>query len=241
MEDASQAINALNNQYTFPGRARPIEVKYATKKQERPGPEICGILILIISLYICVIGFPKANKVFVDFLNKYASKTEIAEIFSPYGFVEDVYILYDEQRRPRGSGFVTLSHNMMAADAINALNGKYVMKGCEQPLVVRFAEPKRPKFGDNRFPPFFNDPVAQSSLPNSSQMSSVSSTCSGPTCMEMEDPPDCDWSEHICPDGNAYYYNCVTCESLWEKPEEYGFYEQQLENWNQQPNPTWVS
>lgn len=27
-----------------------------------------------------------------------------------------------------GSGFVTLSHNMMAADAINGLNGKYVMK-----------------------------------------------------------------------------------------------------------------
>ncbi|XP_076905465.1 flowering time control protein FCA-like [Bidens hawaiensis] len=224
MEDASQAIKALNNQYNFPGRARPIEVKYATKKQERPGP-----------------GFPKTNKVFVDFLNKFASKTEIAEIFSPYGFVEDVYIIYDEQRRSRGSGFVTLSHNVMAADAINGLNGKYVMKGCEQPLVVRFAEPKKPKFWDNRYPPFFNDPVAQSSLLNSSQMSSVSSTCSVPPSMEMEDPPDCDWSEHICPDGNAYYYNCVTCESLWEKPEEYSFYEQQLENWNQQPNPTWVS
>jgi len=23
----------------------------------------------------------------------------------------------------------------------------------------------------------------------------------------------CDWSEHICPDGYKYYYNCVTCES----------------------------
>lgn len=25
--------------------------------------------------------------------------------------------------------------------------------------------------------------------------------------------PDCDWSEHVCPDGNKYYYNCVTYES----------------------------
>lgn len=38
-------------------------------------------LILLISLGIYVIGFPKTNKVFVDFLNKFASKTEIAEVF----------------------------------------------------------------------------------------------------------------------------------------------------------------
>ncbi|MFS7921801.1 putative RNA recognition motif domain, nucleotide-binding alpha-beta plait domain superfamily [Helianthus anomalus] len=36
IKDASQAIKALNNQYTFPRRLRPIEVKYATKKLERP-------------------------------------------------------------------------------------------------------------------------------------------------------------------------------------------------------------
>lgn len=30
---------------------------------------------------------------------------------------------------------------------------------------------------------------------------------------EDEEFPECDWSEHYCPDGNKYYYNCVTCES----------------------------
>lgn len=25
---------------------------------------------------------------------------------------------------------------------------------------------------------------------------------------------ECDWSEHTCPDGFKYYYNCVTYESL---------------------------
>jgi hypothetical protein len=24
---------------------------------------------------------------------------------------------------------------------------------------------------------------------------------------------ECDWSEHTCPDGYQYYYNCVSCES----------------------------
>ncbi|KAA8549065.1 hypothetical protein F0562_000749 [Nyssa sinensis] len=45
---------------------------------------------------------------------------------------------------------------------------------------------------------------------------------------------DCDWSEHTCPDGYMYYYNCVTCESKWEKPEEYALYEEQLQKQQQQ-------
>ncbi|GFZ09091.1 flowering time control protein FCA [Actinidia rufa] len=38
----------------------------------------------------------------------------------------------------------------MAMAAINALNGIYTMKGCDQPLIVRFADPKRPRVGDSR-------------------------------------------------------------------------------------------
>ena len=29
-----------------------------------------------------------------------------------------------------------------------------------------------------------------------------------------------DWSEHKAPDGRTYYYNSVTKQSLWEKPDE---------------------
>lgn len=75
---------------------------------------------------------------------------------------------------------------------------------------------------------------------------------------EMVESIDCEWSDHICPDGNLYYYNCVTCESRvrfhqlsnyffpldpcpskcneclktckqWEKPEEFALYEKKLE------------
>lgn len=34
-----------------------------------------------------------------------------------------------------------------------------------------------------------------------------------PPSPEDEVYPDCDWSEHYCPDGQKYYYNNVTCES----------------------------
>ena len=79
-----------------------------------------------------------------------------------------------------GCGFVKYSHRDMALAAINGLNGIYTMRvrsacffynvrfteynikchlftsifwtvqGCEQPLTVRFADPKRPR-GDSRF------------------------------------------------------------------------------------------
>lgn len=32
--------------------------------------------------------------------------------------------------------------------------------------------------------------------------------------------PPSEWSEHSSPDGRTYYYNSVTKQSLWEKPDE---------------------
>lgn len=29
-----------------------------------------------------------------------------------------------------------------------------------------------------------------------------------------------DWTEHKAPDGRSYYYNSVTKQSSWEKPDE---------------------
>ena len=37
----------------------------------------------------------------------------------------------------------------------------------------------------------------------------------------------CNWTEHTSPEGFKYYYNSMTRESKWEKPEEYVLYEQQ--------------
>lgn len=255
LEEAEQAIGTLNNQHIFPGAMLPIKVKYADAERERFGP----------------FG-PHIFKLYVACLNKQASQREIEELFSPYGHVQDVYILRDEMRQSRGCAFVQYYQREMAVVAINALNGTYMMRGCDQPLIVRFADPKKPKavesrgfskFGGSCFgpcpqesvvrpAPFVSEPMGWQMLPNASHPSSQSgtepptvssttavsesvlpSTSSAPAVpisTEAADCIDCDWSEHFCPDGNKYYYNCATCESRWEKPEEYAFYEQQLQN-----------
>jgi len=90
------------------------------------------------------------HKLFVGSLNRQALEKEIEEIFSPYGRVDDVYIMRDEQKQSRGCAFIKYPQREMAQAAINALNGLYTMPGCDQPLAVRFADPKRPKGVDAR-------------------------------------------------------------------------------------------
>ncbi|QCD98302.1 CUG-BP- and ETR3-like factor [Vigna unguiculata] len=328
-DEADRAIKALNNQYTFVGESYPVVVKFADRELERLGAR----------------GFSRnmekkdplevvADKVFVSCFNKEASKKEIEEIFSPYGHVEDIFIATS-----RGYAFVKFSNREMALAAIKGLNRTFTMRGCDHPLIVRFADPKKPRTGESRsnylsvnanfgpcsqepavWPlPNFGDPncggsmlpiaphhssiphpqvtthmqnwepgapVVQHSFPPqqlhsqlgsmpfgsiqapklpsqsqpfitevqrqpypadssvqnieqhlssqlASQTGSNPSTAAGNTPPDMpsspqdEEFPECDWSEHYCPDGVKYYYNCVTCESRWEKPEEYALYEKE--------------
>ncbi|KAF6176793.1 hypothetical protein GIB67_025843 [Kingdonia uniflora] len=138
-EEADRAIRGLHNQYTLPGGTGPIQVRYADGERERLG---VGSL---------------EYKLFVGSLNKQASEKEIEDIFSPYGRVEDVYIMRDDLKQSRGCAFVKFFNRDMAMSAINALNGTYLMRGCDQPLSVRFADPKRPR-GDSRPAPSFGSP-----------------------------------------------------------------------------------
>ncbi|KAL7178324.1 hypothetical protein ACSBR2_031472 [Camellia fascicularis] len=137
-EEADRAMSALHNQHTLPGGVGPIQVRYADGERERLGAV--------------------EYKLFVGALNKQATEKEVEEIFSPYGRVEEVYLMRDEMKQSRGCGFVKFFHREMAMAAINALNGIYTMKGCDQPLIVRFADPKRPRAGDPRASPAFGGP-----------------------------------------------------------------------------------
>jgi len=116
----------------------PVQVRYADGERERHGAI--------------------EHKLFVASLNKQATPKEIEEIFAPYGHVEDVYIMRDGMRQSRGCGFVKFSSKESAVAAMNALNGTYIMRGCEQPLVIRFADPKRPRPGESRSGPSFGGP-----------------------------------------------------------------------------------
>ncbi|KAL3380118.1 hypothetical protein AABB24_000641 [Solanum stoloniferum] len=126
--EADRAIRALHNQYTLPGGIGPIQVRYADGERERLGAV--------------------EYKLFVGSLNKQATEKEVEEIFLPYGRVEDVYLMRDDMKQSRGCGFVKYSNRDMAMAAINSLSGNYTMRGCDQPLTVRFADPKRPKPGE---------------------------------------------------------------------------------------------
>ncbi|XP_028109766.1 flowering time control protein FCA-like isoform X2 [Camellia sinensis] len=135
-EEADRAIRGLHNQHTLPGGVGPIQVRYADGERER------------------LVEY----KLFVGSLNKQATEKEVEEIFSPYGRVEDVYLMRDEMKQSRGCGFVKFSSREMAMAAINGLSGIYTMKGCDQPLTVRFADPKRPRAGESRGGPAFGGP-----------------------------------------------------------------------------------
>ncbi|XP_035834961.1 flowering time control protein FCA isoform X2 [Helianthus annuus] len=51
-----------------------------------------------------------------------------------------------------------VAENFRIMAAINALNGIYTMRGCEQPLIVQFADPKRPRPGEPRGSPAVGGP-----------------------------------------------------------------------------------
>ncbi|KAK8636116.1 hypothetical protein V6N13_004826 [Hibiscus sabdariffa] len=334
-EEAERAIAALNNRYMFPGELTTIKVRYADADRDRD-----RVGMLPEKLYVCCI-------------HKQASRRDIEEIFSPYGHILDIYIVHGEQREHRGCGFVQFSHREMAQAAIRGLSGIFTMEGCDQPLIVRFANPKRPRNGEPRGNYAFNSltsgshpqelamrsvpnlgdpmgeclppnasypmqpistnsqpqgvshwtnpqvaachasyqsyppvqqahsqpislPLLQTQAPQESSQSShpavseqkqlppippssqilvqqnsnvpklespqtgsyqtISATSVAPTVPQsLETLQECDWSEHTCPEGNKYYYNCVTCESRWNKPEEFALFEKLLQK---QQNPT---
>ncbi|KAK2968325.1 hypothetical protein RJ640_021714 [Escallonia rubra] len=173
LEEADRAIGALNFQYTFYGVSSigaetgssmlPIKVRYADKERERIGINASGV------------GNPQASsgvfgahvhKLYVGCLNKQAAMKDIEEIFSPYGLVKDVYIVRDELKQSRGCAFVLFSQRDMAVAAISELNGKYFTGVCDHPLVVKFAEPRKPRDGEARPSAYHTDSIARPPLSN---------------------------------------------------------------------------
>ncbi|KAL7182788.1 hypothetical protein ACSBR1_041465 [Camellia fascicularis] len=75
-------MSALHNQHTLPGGVGPIQVRYADGERERLGAV--------------------EYKLFVGALNKQATEKEVEEIFSPYGRVEEVYLMRDEMKQSCG-------------------------------------------------------------------------------------------------------------------------------------------
>ncbi|CAH2057643.1 unnamed protein product, partial [Thlaspi arvense] len=275
LEEGSAAIAALTDQYTFPGEMAPVKVRYADAERERG----CQQLKL------------QRNSMLDASTNKQQKWMSMR-----YGIIEDIYMALDDMKISRGYAFVQFLRREMALAAIKGLNGVFTMRGSDQPLTVRFADPKKPRLGEPRSnfnaPPAMqqfdqnwhpqpypqwgnNEPraaqhhdfasqpnhfpqqnaqaaseVHQDTPPQNSETAIAETRGDGQKISSQSNAfpedqntvsPECDWSEHTCPDGNKYYFHCVTCESTWEKPEEYSMFERWFDEQTRQQDDKLVS
>eukprot|EP00252_Welwitschia_mirabilis_P018797 TRINITY_DN4200_c0_g1_i1.p1 TRINITY_DN4200_c0_g1~~TRINITY_DN4200_c0_g1_i1.p1 ORF type:complete len:676 (-),score=162.75 TRINITY_DN4200_c0_g1_i1:328-2355(-) len=90
------------------------------------------------------------SKLYVSNIDEHATEKDIEQIFSQYGVIEYVSILKNSLNRKGGSAFVKYASRDMAFAAIDALHDCFVMEGCKNPLIVRFAENKKRRVESGR-------------------------------------------------------------------------------------------
>lgn len=66
-------------------------------------------------------------------------------MFSSFGTIEECTVLRDGQGQSKGCAFVTYSTRQCAINAIKSMNHSQTMKGCSNPLVVKFADTQKEK------------------------------------------------------------------------------------------------
>ena len=117
--DAEKAIQSLNG---LPLQNKTIKVSYA-----RPSSSTI-----------------KNANLYVAYLPKNYTQTELEALFRPFGNIITSKILIDTATGlSRGVGFVRFDKHTEADNAILALNGK-LLPGCTQPILVKFANQAKP-------------------------------------------------------------------------------------------------
>ncbi|XP_052786639.1 CUGBP Elav-like family member 3 isoform X3 [Mya arenaria] len=126
-ESALHAQAALHEQKTLPGMNRPIQVKPADSESraERDPTK------------------HEDRKLFVGMLNKQQTEDDIRHLFSPFGQVEELTILRDQNGNSKGCAFVKYSNHSEAQATINNLHGSQTMPGASSSLVVKFADTEK--------------------------------------------------------------------------------------------------
>jgi len=80
------------------------------------------------------------NKLFVGGAPPGTDENTLQAIFSEHGEVEEVFIMRGGSRSGQACAFVRFTTAEGAVAAIQAIHGKYIMPGCTDPLVVRYAD-----------------------------------------------------------------------------------------------------
>ena len=117
-KDAEEAIQRLNG---LALQSKTIKVSYA-----RPSSSTI-----------------KNANLYIAYLPKTYTQTELEAMFRPHGKIITSKILIDDTKMSRGVGFVRFDKHSEAESAISELNGK-LLPGCTQPILVKFANQAKP-------------------------------------------------------------------------------------------------
>ena len=120
-ESGDMAIRELHNRMLLPKAHNPLQVKPAAGRAERE------------------------NKLFVGMMPRSASEPDVGAVFSRFGEIREIYIIRDQDGASKGCAFLKFKNRSSALAAIRELNDKYTMEGAPRPLIVKFADNKRPQ------------------------------------------------------------------------------------------------
>ncbi|XP_077530345.1 CUGBP Elav-like family member 1 isoform X11 [Haemaphysalis longicornis] len=85
------------------------------------------------------------RKLFIGMLAKECNENDVRVMFSPFGSIEECTVLRDGSGQSKGCAFVTYASRQCAINAIKAMNHSQTMKGCNNPMVVKFADTQKEK------------------------------------------------------------------------------------------------
>ncbi|XP_064490145.1 CUGBP Elav-like family member 1 isoform X3 [Ornithodoros turicata] len=118
---ALDAQNEMHNMKTLPGMHHPIQMKPADSENRNE------------------------RKLFIGMLSKECNESDVRVMFSPFGSIEECTVLRDANGQSKGCAFVTYSSRQCAINAIKTMNHSQTMKGCNNPMVVKFADTQKEK------------------------------------------------------------------------------------------------
>jgi len=121
-KSALEAQNALHNIKTMPGMQHPIQMKPADSEKRN-----------------------EERKLFIGMLSKKCTENDVRMMFSPFGQIEELTVLREQNGQSKGCAFVTYTQKQCAQNAIKSMHHSQTMEGCRLPLVVKFADTQKEK------------------------------------------------------------------------------------------------
>ncbi|XP_046671915.1 CUGBP Elav-like family member 1 [Homalodisca vitripennis] len=118
---ALNAQNALHNIKVMPGMHHPIQMKPADTDNRND------------------------RKLFVGMLSKKYTESEVRNLFSPYGTIEECTVLRDANGQSKGCAFITYLSRQSAQNAVKSMHHCHIFEGCSSPIVVKFADTQKEK------------------------------------------------------------------------------------------------